>query len=280
MKDLSSAQDARLDWKSSLESRRAHYKKIIDNGTLMNDSYMRVFFKDKGCTEFMLRVILKNNGLSVADSELQKDYKNPRGRSAILDIVAVDSDGKKYDVEVQQDSEGASEKRARYHSGALDVNTLNPGEPFEALPGAFIIFITRDDVLGDNFPIYHVHRTIDENGKRFNDDACIIYVNSQIQDDTDLGKLMHDFHCKNADEMYSDVLAARTRLLKETPEGVDIMSRELEEIYEAGQESAAKREKISTALRMLADGVNPELVAKYVELALEDVKALDRMQMA
>ncbi|MCD7820571.1 MAG: PD-(D/E)XK nuclease family transposase [Lachnospiraceae bacterium] len=274
-----STQDTIVESKNNLESIRKHYKRIIDNGTLMNDSYMRVFFKDRDCTELMLRVILENKSLSIADSELQKDYKNPRGRSAILDIVAVDSDGKKYDVEVQQESEGASEKRARYHSGALDVNTLNPGEPFEALPGAFVIFITRDDVLGNNFPIYHIHRTIDENGKRFNDDACIIYVNSQIQDDTELGRLMHDFHCKDADEMYNDVFAARTRLLKETSEGVDIMSRELEEIYEAGQESAAKREKISTALRMLADGVNPELVAKYVELALEDVKALDRMQM-
>ncbi len=267
------------DWKNSLESRRAHYKKIIDNGTLMNDSYMRVFFKDKGCTELMLQVILGNKGLTVTDSELQKDYKNPRGRSAILDIVAVDSDGKKYDVEVQQESEGACEKRARYHSGALDVNTLNPGEPFEALPGAFVIFITRDDVLGDNYPIYHVYRTVKESGKRFNDDACIIYVNSQVQDDTELGRLMHDFNCKNADEMYNDVFATRTRLLKETSEGVDIMSRELEEIYEAGQESATKREKISTALRMLADGVRPELVAKYVELALDDVIALDRIQM-
>ena len=44
----------------------------------------------------------------------------------MLDCVARDSDGKQMDVEIQQDNEGASPKRARYHSGLMDMNTLNP----------------------------------------------------------------------------------------------------------------------------------------------------------
>lgn len=44
-------------------------------------------------------------------------------------------------------------------------------------------------------------------------------------------KLMHDLHCKNANEMYSNVLAQRVSELKETEEGINSMCKELECIY-------------------------------------------------
>ena len=53
----------------------------------------------------------------------------------------------------------------------------------------------------------------------FQDEAHIIYVNSRKQDDTELGRLMHDLHCKRADEMHSPVLAKRVHELKETQKG-------------------------------------------------------------
>ena len=46
-----------------------------------------------------------------------------------------------------------------------------------------------------------------ELNEAFQDEAHIIYVNSKKQDDTQLGRLMHDLHCKKADEMHSPILA-------------------------------------------------------------------------
>ena len=51
------------------------------------------------------------------------------------------------------------------------------------------------------------------------DEAHIIYVNAKRQDNTELGRLMHDLHCKNAKDMYSKVLADRAYELKETKMG-------------------------------------------------------------
>ncbi len=45
-----------------------------------------------------------------------------------------------------------------------------------------------------------------ENGVPFGDDAHIIYVNAAYQDDTPLGKLMHDFRCVDPDEMNYQIL--------------------------------------------------------------------------
>ena len=226
---------------SDLESRYEKYKGIIKNFTLMSDIFMRNVFKKRECLEYVLQVIMEKQDLYVIDQVIQKDYKNLQGRSAVMDCVARDSTGKQFDVEIQQDNEGASPKRARYHSGLMDMNTLNPGQDFEELPESYVIFITRDDILGYGLPIYHIDRQIKELNEAFQDEAHIIYVNSRKQDDTELGKLMHDLHCKKADEMHSPILAKRVYELKETQKGVELMCHEMEKIYSEGMESGEKR---------------------------------------
>lgn len=56
----------------------------------------------------------------------------------------------------------------------------------------YIIFITENDIIKKGLPIYHIDRTIRETGELFGDASHIIYVNSQIKDET-AWKLMHDF---------------------------------------------------------------------------------------
>lgn len=47
------------------------------------------------------------------------------------------------------------------------------------------------------------------------------------QGESELGKLMHDFNCTNADDMNYDIMAER---LKENPKGVNEMCKALEEM--------------------------------------------------
>ena len=218
--------------------------------------------------------------LKVIEQIIQKDYKNLQGRSAIMDCVARDSEGKQFDVEIQQDNEGASPKRARYHSGLMDMNTLNPGQDFDELPESYVIFITRDDILGYGFPIYHIDRHIKEADDSFQDEAHIIYVNSRKQEDTELGRLMHDLHCRNADEMHSPVLAKRVHELKDTQKGVELMCHEMEKIYSEGMESGEKRgiekgelkAKRETALSMAEEGMDVKQIARLIKVNEKDVQ--------
>ena len=261
---------------SDLESRYEKYKGIIKNFTLMSDIFMRNVFKKRECLEYVLQVIMEKQDLYVIDQVIQKDYKNLQGRSAVMDCVARDSAGKQFDVEIQQDNEGASPKRARYHSGLMDMNTLNPGQDFEELPESYVIFITRDDILGYGLPIYHIDRQIKELNEAFQDEAHIIYVNSRKQDDTELGKLMHDLHCKKADEMHSPILAKRVYELKETQKGVELMCHEMEKIYSEGMESGEKRGELKakkeTALSMAEEGMNIQKIARLVKVSEKDVQ--------
>ncbi|MEZ3431701.1 MAG: hypothetical protein K1W36_16060 [Lachnospiraceae bacterium] len=102
---------------------------------------------------------------------------------------------------MQKADSGAKPKRTRYNSSLMDANAILSGEDTELIPETYVIFITENDVLEGNFPIYHIDRTIKENGKLFDDKAHIIYVNGEIKDDAPLGRLMQDLSCTNPDDM-------------------------------------------------------------------------------
>ena len=143
-----------------------------------------------------------------------------------------------------------------------------------------MIFITRNNILGYGLPIYHIDRQIKEIDKTFQDEAHIIYVNSRRQDDSELGRLMHDLHCKKADEMHSQILAKRVHELKETQKGVELMCHEMEKIYSEGMESGEKRgiekgelkAKRETALSMAEEGMDVKQIARLIKVNEKDVQ--------
>ena len=237
---------------------------------LIDDDFMAAVFEERACAEFLLQIILKRDDLTVKEVHGQYSIKNLQGRSVRLDILAVDRENRAYNIEVQRSDRGASEKRARYNSSLLDANLTDAGDDYDALNETYVIFITENDVLKAGLPIYHVDRTIRETGTFFNDQAHIVYVNSQIKDETALGKLMHDFFCTNSKDMNYSILAQRVRYFKEDTKGVAAMCRAMEKMRDETEHETS----IKHALAMLADGVPCEKVAKYTDLSIEEVRAL------
>lgn len=100
----------------------------------------------------------------------------------------------------------------------------------------------------------------------------ILYVNSEKQEDTELGKLMHDLNCINADEMYSEILARRVYELKETQEGVDCMCREMDQIYKEGIGTGEMKAKKETAISLAEMGLSADKIAQAVKVSVEVVQ--------
>ena len=240
----------------------------IKEFTLMDDPFMtKVFEDDIERTQLILRIILENDTIKVKKASTQKRLKNLQGRDLQLDILAEKADGTKFNVEVQNKSSGAIPQRARYHMSLLDAKSLPMGEYFDKIPENYVIFITKEDVLKGLLPIYHIHRTIDENGSSFADGSHIIYVNAKIHNDTPLGMLMHDFCCKNPDDMHYKKLAEKIRYFKEALE-------KMAKKYEAKAAKAQKEARISLAKEMLADNVCIDKIVKYSKLSVKEVRAL------
>jgi len=195
------------------------YSAEIQEFTLMDDVFMSAVFSDKECAEILLNVVL-NKKLTVTDIKTQYSIGNLYGRSIRLDIRAEDENGKVYGCEVENTAKRAIPERARFNLSVMDAEELDKGTDWDKLPDTYIIMITKTDVLGGGKPIYHIEKRIEEMAyKLFGDRSYIIYVNSKIQDNTELGKLMHDFQCKKASDMYNKKLAERADYFKNRKKG-------------------------------------------------------------
>ena len=231
---------------------KERYKKTIKNLTVMSDIFARNVFKDKKACEYVLRIIMDDKDLTVIDNETQVDFRNMHGRGVVLDCVAKDGSGRIFNVEIQQDDEGAHPKRARYNLGMMDSNVLDTGKNFDKLPETYVIFVTLKDALGHGLPIAHIDRIIRENGKEFGDEEHFIYVDSSKDDGGELGRLMHE--------------------LKETEKGVEHMCKEMEALRLEGVEEGRMEEKKAVAYSLADRKMSAEEIAEIIKVNIETVK--------
>ena len=258
--------------KKEKKRRQRRFRAKLKKFRLFDDDFMsKVFEDDIDLTQFLLSIIMQRKDLTVTESKGQVQIKNLWGRSVKLDVKAKDEDGKLYNIEVQRANEGGSPERARYYSAILDANTLVTKEEFKELPETYIIFITEKDVLKGGLPLYHINRKIEENNMTFCDRSHIIFVNGEYRDDSDIGKLMHDFACSNPDDMKYDILAEKTRYFKKDEKGEEHMCKIMEEL--AKEERAAVSEEIAINMLKIGKMTNKE-IATAANLTERKVKKL------
>ncbi len=250
--------------------------KRIPEFCLMDDTYMTAFFNDQPeLIEFVLSIILERDDLKVVSSETQKPLKNIQGRSIILDVYAVDRQGKEYNIEIQNSSANANPKRARYYSSMLDSNAILPKDDFKKLPETYVIFFTQQDYFKRGLPLYTIERSIKElDNSSFGDEQHIIYINGRFKGDSPIGKLIHDFNCANPRQMHYDKLAERSIDLKETSEGDGSMCKIMQELNEEYAKLYAKLHDKETAKNLLQLDVPIEKIVIATGLSLEEVTKL------
>ena len=275
---------------------KPEYLAEIERFRLMDDTFMSKCLENAPeCIEFILQIILGKKDLKVVKSQTEYPIKSLQGRGVRFDIFARDSKGKEYDIEIQRAKDGAEPKRARYNSALLDANALKSGEDFGKLRDTYVIFITENDVMGKGLDLYAFDRIDKAAGLDLHDGTHIIYVNGATRSKSDIGKLMHDFLCSNAAEMYFDILKRQVSQFKNSEEGRHSMCKALEELVERKQaesraegkaegraegivegEARGKRETMfAMAKRLLANGkLMLKEIAECTGLSLAQVKKL------
>ena len=258
-------------------------KQVIGSLCMMNNRFMNFMLDDnKEAAQVFLRVILEDDKIKVRNVRIQSFIQNIYGHSSQLDILAQDSKGRYFNVEVQRSDEGAPARRARFYSSILDTHFLQPGKLYEELPDTYVIFITENDVLRDNLPLYNIRRRIDENAKCFEDGSRIIYVNSQRRDNTALGKLMQDLYCTEPKNLHYHEFAERMEFLKYSKEGEEKMTDVIEEYAakkaEAVAKEAAKKtaqaRNVELAKDLLSEGESIERTVRLSKLSEAEVREL------
>ena len=85
----------------------------------MDDDFMTVCLADNfEGIELILRIVLGRKNITIKSVRTQEPMKNLQGRSVILDVHAVDSTDKEFDVEIQKQG---------YDKGSAFKSTLGRG---------------------------------------------------------------------------------------------------------------------------------------------------------
>ena len=119
--------------------------------------------------------------------------------------------------------------------------------------------------------LYHVDRIIRENGTMVDNGFSELYVNAEVQDDSDVAKLMDIFtrHDAYDDEMFP-ITSKRKRLFKTTEEGVNEMCEVIEKYIAEGRRegrSEGRREGKAEDIRSLMESMS--LTAEQAMKALK-----------
>lgn len=249
----------------------------------IDDDFMRELFRNNiPLTELVLRIITGIDDLHIISEHTQYDLKHLLGaRSLCLDVLADDSTGKLFNVEVQRSDKGAAPKRARYHSSAADVEVLRENQDFEQLPDTYVIFITENDTLGSGKPVSKFEMR-DKDGNLLNDGRHIIFVNcayNNEDDNSDIAKLIHDFKCSRAEDMHLELMAERTRYYKEIPEGVSHMCKIMEDMVNDARREARREARrdvtMEFALNLIERGKDTiEEISEVTGLSVREVEEL------
>ena len=232
------------------------YLEVLNKLRPIDDTFMRMIFRDHQCVELLMKIIFGEQ-FSLKRFETQ-DHKQVVSRSVELDIVVYTHEGAVIGIEVEKSKDNASPLRARYHASILDCDLSYPGEKWSHFPEIYVIFICEEDVLKTKRLVSHIERYIDKQ-EQFKDKLHIIYLNASMQDETPLGKLMHDMLCNNPDDMYYEVLRKRVSYFKKQEGGKRTMCEALEELIteaknegrKEGEDIGEKRGEIKKLMKIL-----------------------------
>lgn len=245
-------------------------KAKVQNFRPIDDVFFEVLAQNKGVCEEMLRTILEDNELIVEDVIVQSSERNIYGRSVRLDALCTLKNGTKCNIEVQRSDNDNHLKRARYNASMITARSSQPGTNFENVIDLYIVYISEFDFLESDKTIYHIEKTIRETGTVINDGLHEIFVNTTIDDGTDIAELMSCLTKKEVKNIKFPKLSAEVKRLKETEGGVEAVCKIMEE-YE---NIAVKKDRHERIKAMIYEGLKKDLILKigYTEEEYEEAE--------
>lgn len=222
--------------------------------------------------EEILKVILSDYKLKVFTNVPQFTAKNMQGRSCILDLKCQLGDGRLVNIEIQRADDDDHQKRILYNAALLITNTSNPGEKFKNVPDVIMIFISAFDVFKQGKTLYHIDRVIRETSTKASNGMEEIYINTVIDDKSDVADLMKVF---TENDTYNDVKFPVTsnikRRFKTTEEGVNEMCEIIERNRAEGRAEGKAEAETTSIIKLLKKNKTIDEIVDLLDFTKERV---------
>lgn len=248
-------------------------EKTIDELTPIDDVLFQKLVESEVFCEELLRIILELPDLEVIKSEPQKNLRNIQGRSVILDALCTSKEQKYFNIEVQKADNDDHQRRVRYNGSNMDTYITETGVKFSELPDAYVIYISKFDFYKKGKTIYHIDRVIRETGDVVDNGFYEIYVNTAIDDGSDIAGLMQLFVKSDlvSDKRYPE-FCKQVRYFKEEKGREDMC-----DAVEKYAQEIAKEAVKEAARKLFEKGMDLEFVKECITtLTLEELSEIQQ----
>lgn len=252
-------------------------QEIIDKLTAMEDTFFHKLVEDIDFCEELIQTVTGKKSLRLVEAAAQKSLRNVKGRSVVLDAYCIDTENDNYDVEVQKEDNDDHQRRVRYNGSNMDTYIADKGIKFGKIPDAYVIYISKTDFFGKGKTIYHIDRVLRETGDVVDNGFYEIYVNTEIDDNSDIAELMKIYSSSDVPENSKfPKTCAGIKNLK-IGKGRDSMCTIVEEYAEKkakeSAKAAAKETAKETAIQLLKLGklTVEEIAASIPLLSIEEI---------
>ena len=203
---------------------------------LLSNVFMSVALDDKDACEYVLKILTGIKDLKVKEIRSQYRISKIHSHDAILDILAEDSTGQLYNLEIQRSETIDHARRTRFYGAMIDSEYLEKGKTYGELPDVYIIYISETDLWKAGYTVYPVKKCFENTALNYVDGQYISYVNAEVDDGSETAKLMKYFKTADPNDMTHGELSKRVHYLKCEEGGYEEMCEVSEKIYREGIE--------------------------------------------
>ena len=215
----------------------------IQTMNLFDDVFTAVVFKDEGACRHLVRELMQNPTLRLIAVRTQDDIPQLISKSPRLDIVTEDEDGTLYEIEVQRLEEPAPARRGRFYTSVMDSELLRKGVDYDKLPEVYLFYISEKDIWCNGHTVYHVQQSLSFGEKQipYENGLHTIYVNAEIDDGSNIAKLMQYLKTAKAGDTSQGALSQYVNYLKSPKGGRKVMGEFEKYFREEGLKEGLKK---------------------------------------
>lgn len=241
-------------------------QEIVQQLNIIDDTLFQKMAEDPEFCEEVISTVLGQKVI-VKKVTPQNSVKNLQGRSVVLDALCDLENGEECNVEVQKADDDDHQKRVRYNTSCITANITDPGTKFKNVPDVIAIYISKFDMFQSGKTVYHVDRVVRETGEQVKNGLQEIYVNTKIDDGTDVAELMHIFtESDTYDFDKFPKVSGCKKQFKQSEGGQEHMC-DLVENYANGK---AKEAAVDSAKTLFEKGVSYDVVRASITLLSDE----------
>ena len=243
----------------------------------------------------VLSIIMDEPDIQLREVKVEQVILNRSGKQAIrLDAWAESTDDRLFNMEMQNDSKKDDiRRRSRFYQGLMDTPILKSGRntKYRTLPSTVIIFITQEDIFGEDLAKYTFTERCEEIADlKLEDGTTKIFLNMTSKNGSpELVSMLQ--YMKKTQIDNPEILVKDSRILeldkivcevKESEEWEAVqmnileigMQKGMQQGIQQGMQDGARLKLKELVQKKLDKGYSPEAIAELLEEELEVIQEI------